>query len=81
MKTLSSICENFLIIEFVELHDEKIDSEKSFFPKFEVMKSDYSKELFINLGRKYFKYFVEVPSHPKSRSLLIFSKSEAFQRF
>lgn len=78
MTTLAMISRTFLIVEFIDLNDEKIASEQSFFPKYFEMSSCYSKEVFMNEAKKLFKFIVQVDSQPDTRSLFILSNVSSF---
>lgn len=78
MDTLASITKSFLIVEYIDLIDDKIVSEKSFFPKIDDMSSNYSKQKLLDEGKKYFKFVTEVESQPSTRSLIIFSRDSSY---
>jgi hypothetical protein len=73
VKVLAMISSKYLVIEFVELEDDKILNENSFFPQFQKMSPKYSKEELILNGLKYFSGFEEFPSEPSStRGIIVF---------
>ncbi len=73
VEVLAMISSKYLVIEFVELEDEKILTENSFFPQFQKMSPNYSKDELILNGLKYFDGFEEFPSEPSStRRILVF---------
>jgi hypothetical protein len=74
MEALTRISDKNLVIEFVELNDEKILSEKAFFPKYTEMLFGYSKFDLIKFGLRHFKTYEVLPSETHTRSLIVFTR-------
>jgi hypothetical protein len=74
MQRLSSLATESLVIEFVDLEDEKIVNEPTFFGSFKTMSSSYSEGNFIEEGLRYFSSVETLPSSPSTRRILIFSR-------
>ena len=74
MQRLSSLATETLVLEFVDLEDEKIVNEPSFFGSFKTMSSSYSEGNFIEEGLRYFSSVETLPSSPSTRRILIFSR-------
>jgi precorrin-6B methylase 2 len=76
MQRLSSLTKESLVIEFVELDDEKIQNEASFFGSLKLMSSKYSEAIVIEQGLRYFSYVETLPSTPSTRRILTFTRRE-----
>ena len=74
IQRLSTLTRESLVIEFVELSDEKILHEPAFFKHLKPMSKNYRKEEFIEKGLKYFGSVETFLSTPKSRTILIFTR-------
>ncbi len=75
MRTLAELTEHVLVLEFVDWPDEKIRKEPSFFPHLRQFSSqNYSLDQVIHIGQSYFPKVQILESHPKTRSLLVFTK-------
>jgi SAM-dependent methyltransferase len=64
-----------LVLEFVALDDEKIREDPGFFPslrKFDA--SNYNLELVVQAGRRHFAGVDILPSHPATRTILVFDR-------
>jgi SAM-dependent methyltransferase len=75
---LGGLAMKYLCVEFVELNDEMITSDRGFFPAYNaspVSFTWYSKENFISALRFQFDTIDEVPSHPETRTLLLCSRT------
>lgn len=74
-KILSQLTESTLVLEFVDLTDEKIVNEPSFFKNINKFNhSNYSLERFLKVGKKYFADVFIRDSHPGTRKILVFNK-------
>jgi SAM-dependent methyltransferase len=68
----------YLCVEFVELNDQMITSDRGFFPAYNASPDSftwYLKESFITALRWHFDEVEEVPSHPETRTLLLCRRS------
>jgi len=74
MQRLSSLTKESLVLEFVDLDDEKIQNEASFFGSLKTMSSKYSEAIFIEQGLKYFSSIKTLPSTPNTRRILVFTR-------
>ena len=74
MQKLSELTKEYLVVEFVDLSDEKIQNEPSFFKLLKMMSTDYSEEAFITQGLRYFNSVKKLPSSPGTRTILFFSR-------
>ena len=75
---LGGLATKYLCVEFVELNDEMITSDRGFFPAYNASPESftwYSKENFISALRFQFDTIDEVPSHPETRTLLLCSRT------
>ena len=75
VSNLSNVTNKQLIVEFVDLSDELIVNEPSFFPnlsKFTL--ENYNLDECIRIGMKYFLDVNILESHPESRKILVFKK-------
>jgi SAM-dependent methyltransferase len=73
--TLSRLAERTLVVEFVSLDDEKIREDPAFFPnllRFDV--GTYNLDLVREAGLRHFAKVEVQPSHPGSRTLLVFDR-------
>ena len=71
---LARLTTKYLCVEFVELNDEMITSDRGFFPAYNTSPESftwYVKENFITALRWHFDEVEELPSHPESRTLLL----------
>lgn len=75
MKVLAAVTNKCLVVEFVELRDEKILSEPDFFANLSKSKNEYDLNLVVQEGKKYFTSYEISESHPNSRSLVTFFKN------
>ncbi len=74
-KILSRLADKTLVLEFVDLKDNLIQGEPSFFKNLNKYTTDtYNLEIFINSGKKFFKDIDILNSHPDNRKLLVFNK-------
>lgn len=87
-KTLANLTEKTLILEYIDLEDPRIkqallntEYKKNHTAYNKVVnnlnkyaRENYSLNTFLNIGAKYFRSFVILDSHPKTRKLIIFSK-------
>lgn len=74
-KVLSELTRKTLIIEYVDLDDELIVNEPSFFKRLSDYKRDtYNIRVFIDQGKRYFTSVETVASHPNTRTILLFNK-------
>lgn len=72
---LSELTGKTLVLEFVGLIDNMIQDEPSFFKNLNKYTEDtYNLEVFIQLGKKYFKEVEVLDSHPSTRKLLVFRR-------
>lgn len=75
MKTLASLTNEVLILEFICLDDNLIKSEPDFFKNLNKYNQEtYNIERFIDEGRKYFENIEILDSHPNTRKIIIFKK-------
>ncbi|HEY3375029.1 MAG TPA: hypothetical protein VGK02_08220 [Candidatus Aquicultor sp.] len=73
-KILSKLSQKVLVLEYVDLNDELIKNEPSFFKNLsKYTETNYNIEVMINAGKQYFKDVQVLDSHPETRKLLIFS--------
>jgi SAM-dependent methyltransferase len=73
-KILGSLATKYLCVEFVDLEDEMITSDRGFFPAYNASPDSftwYSKENFMTALGFEFDTIEEVPSHPSTRTLLL----------
>jgi len=64
-----------LVLEFVALDDEKIRGDPGFFPNLKRFDaSNYNLETLLQAGRKHFTSVDIRPSHPSTRTILVFDK-------
>lgn len=75
MKVLAALTNKCLVVEFVELEDEKILLEPDFFKNLSKSKSEYNVNSVVQEGKKYFSGYEISESHPNSRSLITFFKN------
>jgi hypothetical protein len=64
----------YLCVEFVDLRDQMITSDRAFFPAYNASPDSftwYSKENFITALGWHFESIEEIPSYPESRTLLL----------
>lgn len=74
MQRLSSLTTESLVLEFVDLDDEKILNEPSFFGSLKTMSSSYCEGDFVKAGLRYFDSVKTLPSTPSTRRILIFAR-------
>lgn len=77
IKKINSFCEKYLILEFVEMDDDMVLNEPSFFSAYCRNKSDFDWYNLDNLSSVLKKHFdsIEIKdSHPKNRKILICKK-------
>jgi SAM-dependent methyltransferase len=75
LDTLQRLTESVLVLEFVSLDDEKIRAEPEFFRNLGKFSSnDYSLERVMEAGRRYFATVDVMPSHPATRTILVFER-------
>ncbi len=73
-KILGSLSTKYLCVEFVDLDDQMITSDRGFFPAYNASPESftwYSKESFVTALGFEFDTIEEVPSHPATRTLLL----------
>jgi len=74
-EVLSLLTESTLVLEFVDLADEKIVNEPSFFNNINAFDvSSYSLNRFIESGKLHFTNVAIYDSHPLTRKILVFDK-------
>jgi len=74
-KILSQLTQSTLVLEFVDLTDEKIVNEPSFFKNINKFNhSNYSLDRFLEIGKKHFANVVICDSYPQTRKILVFNK-------
>jgi hypothetical protein len=64
----------YLCVEFVDLRDQMITSDRAFFPAYNAAPDSftwYSRENFITALGWHFDGIEEIPSYPESRTLLL----------
>ena len=74
MQRLSSLARESLVLEFIDIDDEKIQNEPSFFRSLKTMSSKYSESILIEQGLRYFSSVESLPSTPSTRRILIFTR-------
>lgn len=75
LSILSDLTNKVLILEFIELSDEKIQESPDFFKYIKNYSiENYNTELFLEAGKKYFKDVEILESYPSTRKLLVFKK-------
>ena len=74
MQRLSSLARESLVLEFIDIDDEKIQNEPSFFGSLKTMSSKYSEAILIEQGLRYFCSVKSLPSTPSTRRILIFTR-------
>jgi hypothetical protein len=74
MQRLATLTKESLVIEFVNLEDEKIQNESTFFGSLKMMSSNYNKAAFVEQGLKYFSSVKTLSSTPSTRQILIFTR-------
>lgn len=74
-EVLSELSRKTLVMEYVDLEDELIVNEPSFFKRIsDYKKNTYNIEVVINQGKRYFTSVETVASHPDTRTILVFNK-------
>lgn len=79
IKTITSFCEKYLILEFVDKDDDMVLNEPSFFSAYCRNKSDfdwYNLDNLLSVLKKHFDSIEIKDSYPKSRKILICKKSQ-----
>ena len=74
---LGRLSTKYLCVEFVDLNDQMITSDRGFFPAYNAAPDSfswYSKENFVTALGFQFDRIEEVPSHPETRTLLLCSR-------
>lgn len=71
---LDYVSKDVLILEFVNLDDEKIMSEPQFFPSLPRMADHYSMEEVIACALRHFRSHEILPSDTDSRTIIVFAK-------
>lgn len=72
---LSKLTKSTLVLEFIDLNDEKILAEPSFFKSLEAFNPEnYNLNKFVDIGKKYFKAVEIFESNPTSRKILVYEK-------
>ena len=75
MKILAMLTQKVLVLEFVDLDDEKIREEPSFFKCLsQHSKNSYNLDCVVTEGKKYFEKVEIILSHPQTRTILIFER-------
>lgn len=72
--TLGKLSTKYLLVEFVDLTDEMIASDRTFFPAYNTAPDSftwYLKENLITALKWHFAEIEEMPSHPATRTLLL----------
>lgn len=75
-KTLSKICQKFILIEFVNYNDILIQNEISFFPAYHKKIKIYSLNNFLKSFKPAFKLIKTFPSDSPTRTLFLFKKNK-----
>ena len=71
--TLGRLARKTLVVEFVSLEDDKIREDPGFFPNLHRFDADtYSLDRVREAGLRHFAKVQTLPSHPSSRTLLVF---------
>jgi SAM-dependent methyltransferase len=74
-ETLRRLARKTLVLEFVALDDDKIRDEPGFFPRLKQFDaSNYNLDLAVQAGRRHFARVEVRPSHPATRTILVFDK-------
>ncbi len=72
---LSKLAKETLVLEFIDIKDDLIKNEPSFFKNLnKYTKDTYNLKVFINSCKKYFKNVEVVESHPDTRKILLCKK-------
>ncbi len=71
-KLLARLTSKCLVVEFIDLDDEKITGEVEFFRNFEKARPGYSLNALLEAGRFYFKYSETYESNPSTRKIIKF---------
>ena len=77
-RILGGLATKYLCVEFVDLNDQMITSDRGFFPAYNALPESftwYSKENFVSALRFQFDRIEEIPSHPETRTLLLCTRS------
>lgn len=75
IEVLALLTSNTLVLEYVSLSDPLIESNPGFFAKIDEWSYEaYSRDLLIKVASEYFEKCTILPSNPKTRSLLVFSR-------
>lgn len=75
---LGGLSTRYLCVEFVDLNDPMITSDRGFFPAYNASPDSfswYSKENFVTALGFQFEKIEEIPSHPETRTLLLCSRA------
>lgn len=73
---LSHLAQSVLVLEFVDLEDELIRSEPSFFKNLTEAKKTYNLDSVLSEGKKHFGSVRILASHPETRRLLVLTKHD-----
>jgi SAM-dependent methyltransferase len=77
-RILGGLATKYLCVEFVDLNDQMITTDRGFFPAYNASPDSftwYSKENFISTLGFQFDKIEEIPSHPETRTLLVCTRS------
>jgi SAM-dependent methyltransferase len=77
-RILGRLATKYLCVEFVDLNDQMITSDRAFFPAYNAAPDTftwYSKQNFMSALGFQFDRIEEVPSHPETRTLLLCSRA------
>lgn len=78
-KILGGLATKYLCVEFVDLNDHMITSDRGFFPAYNAspdLFTWYSRENFVTALGFEFDRIEEVPSHPETRTLLLCTRDD-----
>jgi SAM-dependent methyltransferase len=73
-RILSDVTGSLLVLEYVDLEDDLIKAEPTFFKNLENAKHNYHLDYVVEVGKKYFSKVEKFSSHPETRMLLVFLK-------
>jgi SAM-dependent methyltransferase len=72
---LRKVAGKTLVLEFVALDDEKIRDDPGFFPSLSKFNAaNYNLEMIVQVGRRHFTGVDMRPSHPTTRTILVFDR-------
>lgn len=73
-RILSDVTGSLLVLEYVDLEDDLIKAEPTFFKNLEKAKHNYHVDYVVEAGKKCFSKVKTLSSHPDTRKLLVFHK-------